>query len=205
MATLWTGSRSLILASTSPTRQALLTSAHLPFEARAPGVDERAVERHASAQALDPMGLASELAAAKALAVSKRYPDRLVLGADQVLVCDDTIFHKPGNRDAAHRQLQRLAGKTHLLHSAGILARNSRVIDTFADTAHLTMRPLSDEAIRHYLMLSGDTVLGSVGAYHVEGFGIHLFERIEGDHSTILGLPLVPLLAALRRLGCLAF
>ncbi len=204
MPALWTHSDKLLLASTSATRLTLLVSAGLFVETQNSSIDERAVEKAAAHEGLDPPSLAARLAAEKALAVSRRHPDRVVLGADQVLSCDGEVFHKPADRDAARLQLKRLAGRRHSLHSAGALAIGGQVVERFSGTAHLTLRPLTDEAIELYLDLAGPDVLKSVGVYQLEGFGIHLFEAVEGDHSTILGLPLLPLLAALRRLGCLA-
>ncbi|MGF9759982.1 Maf family protein [Microvirga sp. 0TCS3.31] len=204
MPALWTHSDKLLLASTSATRLTLLVSAGLPVETQNSGIDERAVEGAAAHESLDPPSLAGRLAAEKALAVSRRHPDRVVLGADQVLACGDDVFHKPADREAAREQLKRLAGRQHALHSAGALAIGGQAVERFSGTAHLTLRPLTDEAIDLYLDLAGPDVLRSVGVYQLEGFGIHLFETVEGDHATILGLPLLPLLAALRRLGCLA-
>jgi septum formation protein len=204
MPALWTHSDKLLLASTSATRLGLLVSAGLPVETQNSGIDERAVEEAAAHESLDPLALAGRLAAEKALAVSRRHPERVVLGADQVLACDGAVFHKPTNRDAAREQLKRLAGREHSLHSAGALAIGGQLVERFSGSAHLTVRPLTDEAIDLYLDLAGPDVLKSVGVYQLEGFGIHLFEAVEGDHATILGLPLLPLLAALRRLGCLA-
>lgn len=200
---LWTAPAPLILASASPTRRALLERAGLPVETQDPGVDERALEGQGAAA--DPSALAGRLAAAKALAVSRRHPDRIVLGADQVLACEGAILHKPADREAARAQLRALSGRSHTLHAAGALALGGEVASAFADRAVLRLRPLPEDAIALYLDLAGPDVLGSVGVYRVEGLGIHLFERIEGEHSTILGLPLLPLLAALRGLGCLAF
>jgi len=204
MPALWTASEKLLLASTSATRLALLVSAGLSVETQGPNVDERAIEQVAVTEGLDPPALAARLAAEKALAVSRRNPERIVLGADQVLACDGSVFHKVGDRAAAHRQLQALAGQTHALHSAGALAIGGQVVERFVSTATLCMRPLTDEAIELYLDLAGPDVLHSVGVYQYEGLGAHLFDSVEGDHSTILGLPLLPLLSALRRLGCLA-
>ncbi|SCY44348.1 Maf family protein [Microvirga guangxiensis] len=204
MPALWSPSEKLLLASTSATRLALLVSAGLSVETQSPNVDERAVEEAAQSEKLDPLSLAARLAAEKAVAVSLRHPERVVLGADQVLACGGTIFHKAANREAARRHLQALAGKSHALHSAGAIAIGGRVVESFNATAILTMRPLTDEAIDLYLELAGPDVLHSVGIYQYESFGVHLFESVEGDHSTILGLPLLPLLSALRRLGCLA-
>jgi septum formation protein len=205
MTALWTAPSPLLLASASATRRALLADAGLAVDAEAAGVDERAVERSIDEKALGPADLALHLAAAKALAVSRRHPDRLVLGADQVLDLGGVVAHKPGDRATARAQLLALSGRTHALHSAGAVARGGALVDSFVDTARLTMRPLSEAAIAAYLDLLSPEVLGSVGVYQVEGLGIHLFERIEGQHATILGLPLLPLLSSLRRLGALAF
>ncbi|MBF9233102.1 Maf family protein [Microvirga alba] len=204
MTNLWVAAAPLLLASTSRTRRTLLESAGLSVETQSPDVDERAVEAAARSEALSPIDLARRLATEKALAVSRRNPERLVLGADQVLDCGDKIFHKPADRAAARVHLQSLAGRTHALHSAGSLAQGGEIVADFCVSAHLAMRGLSGEAIDLYLDLAGPEVLHSVGVYHFEGLGIHLFDHVDGDHSTILGLPLIPLLAALRRLGCLA-
>jgi septum formation protein len=198
---LWRGSAPLILASTSATRLLLLESAGVKVETQTPGVDERALETAGRG----PRDVARRLAAEKALAVSRVRPERLVLGADQTLACEGRLFHKPTDRTAAHDQIAALAGRTHILHSAFALAQNRIVVHEAVEDASMTMRPLSSNAIETYLDHAGDTALHSVGAYQVEGLGIHLFERIEGDHSTILGLPLIPLLAGLRRMGLLAY
>lgn len=204
MPALWTPAEKLLLASTSATRLALLVSAGLPVETQNAGIDERAVEAAAAHEKLDPAALAGRLAAEKALAVSRRHPERVVLGADQVLACQGAVFHKPADRPAAQAQLLALSGRRHALHSAGAIAIGAQVVERFGASAHLTMRPLTEEAVDLYLDLAGPDVLKSVGVYQLEGFGVHLFETVEGDHSTILGLPLLPLLASLRRLGCLA-
>ena len=204
MPALWTHSEKLLLASTSATRLALLVSAGLSVETQNSGIDERTVEAAAAQESLSPPALAARLAAEKALTVSRRHPDRVVLGADQVLACEGEVFHKPEDRAAARAQLTRLSGRTHALHSAGAIAIGGQVAEEFSDSATLAMRPLTQETVDLYLDLAGPDVLKSVGVYQLEGFGVHLFEAVEGNHSTILGLPLLPLLASLRRLGCLA-
>lgn len=204
MPALWTAPDNLLLASTSATRLALLVSAGLSVETQAPDVDERRIEEAAGGEGLGPPALAARLAAEKALAVSRRHPQRIVLGADQVLACGAAVFHKVADREAAKGQLRALSGKSHALHSAGALAIGGAVVESFVATATLTMRPLTSEVIDLYLELADPAVLRSVGVYRYEGLGVHLFDSVEGDHSTILGLPLLPLLSALRRLGCLA-
>ncbi len=201
--TLWRLPQPLLLASGSVTRRRLLEDAGLPVVVLAPRFDERAVEAAARAEGADAAAVAARLAAAKALDVSRRRPDRLVLGADQTLACGDEAFHKPRDRAEAGRQVAALAGRVHALHSAVALARDGAVVAAISDDAHLAMRPLSAEAIEFYLRLAGDRATVSVGAYQLEGVGIHLFERVEGDHSTVLGLPLLPTLAALREAGAL--
>ncbi|GJE11986.1 MULTISPECIES: Maf family protein [Methylobacterium] len=198
----WIGPDPLLLASTSPTRRLLLESAALPVETAAPDVDERALE--AQCAGLSPADLALTLARAKARAVAARFPGRLVVGADQVLALDGTVFHKPEDAASARAQLARLAGRTHTLHAAVALA--GPVTDAFVETARLTLRPLDDRAIAAYVDCAGaDRVRSSVGGYQLEGPGIHLFESVAGDHSTVLGLPLLPLLARLRAAGRLDF
>ncbi|WP_342108526.1 Maf family protein [Methylobacterium sp. SI9] len=198
----WTGPHPLLLASTSPTRRLLLEGAALPVETAAPDVDERALE--AQSAGLPPPDLALHLARAKAESVAARFPGRLVVGADQVLACDGTVFHKPADAAAARAQLARLSGRTHALHSAVALA--GAVEDAFVETARLTLRALDDRGIAAYVDCAGeDRVRASVGGYQLEGPGIHLFESVAGDHSTVLGLPLLPLLARLRAACYLAF
>ncbi|KOX41821.1 MULTISPECIES: Maf family nucleotide pyrophosphatase [Methylobacterium] len=198
----WTGPDPLLLASTSPTRRLLLESAALPVETAAPDVDERALE--AGCAGLSPPDLALVLARAKAESVAARHPGRIVIGADQVLDLDGTVFHKPADAQAARAQLARLSGRTHALHSAVVLA--GAVQDAFVETARLTLRPLDERAIAAYVGCAGEArVRSSVGGYQLEGPGIHLFESVVGDHSTVLGLPLLPLLARLRGAGVLDF
>ncbi|WP_276199476.1 Maf family protein [Chelatococcus sp. XZ-Ab1] len=202
---LWLDAYPLVLASTSPTRRDLLVAAGLALEIEAPSVDERAIE----AEKLTADAAASEtavlLAREKALEVSRRRRGRLVLGADQTLALDDgSRLSKPRDADDAASQIVRLAGTTHRLCSACAIARDGEIVFSTLAEARLTMRPLSDAFIRLYVALAGSGALGSVGGYQLEGLGIHLFERIDGDHFTILGLPLLPLLEGLRTMGVLA-
>jgi septum formation protein len=143
------------------------------------------------------------LAEAKATEVSLRQPAALVIGADQTMALDDRLFHKPVDMEGARRHLLTLSGRMHELHSGVVLARAGIAIWRHVDTAHLTMRELSPEFIGRYLSAVGDAALQSVGGYQIEGRGIQLFDTIEGSHFTIVGLPLLPLLAALRENGAL--
>lgn len=204
MTDLWLGKAPLVLASKSPARRALLAGAGLPFEVIAADIDERAVEAPLRAAGASAEAVAAHLARGKALAVASSAPQRLVLGADQVLALGNEIFSKPKDLAAAQTQLAKLSGRTHALHSALCVARDEKVLFETVATARLTCRELSADFIDCYLAAAGDAVLGSVGAYQLEGFGVHLFETIEGDHATILGLPLLPLLAFLRQEGSLA-
>jgi len=194
---LWNPEHRLVLASGSATRRALLAGAGLPFETAKPDVDERAVE------AATPDALARALAVAKALDVSIHKPDAWVIGADQVLSLDGRLIHKSRDHAAALATLAALSGRTHRLTSAFALARNGAVVAKESEHADLTMRALDEAALGRYLDLAGEGVLASVGVYQWEGFGAHLFERVEGDHSTILGLPMLKLLAALRGVSAL--
>lgn len=192
----------LVLASASPARRALLEAAGLGFEIVPAEVDEAALKvRHAG---LEAAALAGVLADAKAAEVSRQRPEALVIGADQVLAVESELLDKPADRAAAADSLARLQGRGHALISAVSLATQGTVAWRHAETARLVMRPLSDDAIARYLDRAGDDVLASVGAYRLEGLGVTLFERVEGDYFTILGLPLLALLAELRRRGAIA-
>jgi septum formation protein len=193
----------LILASGSATRSALLKAAGVPFDVRASTVDERAVEQPLLDSGKSPAEVALALAEAKALDVSRLAPDALVIGADQTLDFAGKRWVKPASVAAAREQLALLSGHTHKLHSAIALAENGAVTWRHVESASLTVRPLSVGAIDAYLAAIGDRVTASVGGYQVENLGIRLFDRVEGDHSTILGLPLLPLLARLRTVGVL--
>ncbi|HMH74244.1 MAG TPA: Maf family protein [Bradyrhizobium sp.] len=194
--TLWRGKSPLILASQSRARQALLTNAGIGFEAVTAEIDERAVQQASGLSA--PGEIASLLAREKALSVSARQPGKFVIGADQTLALGERLFSKPAGRAQAAEQLRALAGQRHELHSAVAVARDGKILFEAAAIAGMTMRRLGEAEIDVYLDEAGDAVTSSVGAYQLEGLGVHLFERIEGDHFTILGLPLLPLLAFLR-------
>ena len=196
---LWIADEPLILASRSEVRGKILAAAGLRFETWPAGIDERAAE--AEAKVADAEGAARFLARAKANAVAKDQPGRLVLGADQTLARGSRRFSKPASREEADDQLRSLRGRTHELHSALALVRDGDVLFSHVDTARLTMRDFSDAFLEDYLDMAGDHALASVGGYQLESIGIHLFERVEGDYFTILGLPLMPLLAFLRGKG----
>jgi len=193
---LWRGKDPLILASQSRARQTLLANAGIDFEAIPADIDERAVQQGSGLSA--PVDIAALLAGEKALAVSVRLPGRFVVGADQTLALGEQLFSKPAGRAQAAEQLRALAGRSHDLHSAVAVARNGKILFSDVSAAQMTMRQLTGADIRAYLDHAGEAVTSSVGAYQLEGLGVHLFERIEGDHFTILGLPLLPLLAFLR-------
>lgn len=193
---LWRGKDPLILASQSRARQTLLANAGIDFEAIPADIDERAVQQGSGLSA--PVDIAALLAGEKALAVSVRLPGRFVVGADQTLALGEQLFSKPAGRAQAVEQLRALAGRSHDLHSAVAVARNGKILFSDVSAAQMTMRQLTGADIRAYLDHAGEAVTSSVGAYQLEGLGVHLFERIEGDHFTILGLPLLPLLAFLR-------
>jgi septum formation protein len=199
---LWLAPQPLVLASKSSVRGKILAAAGLRFEIRPANIDERAVEREAAPP--DPAAAARLLARNKAESVSASMPGRPVLGADQTLACGGERFTKPSDRAGAAAQLRTLRGETHELHSALALVRDGALLFECLQTARLTMRDLSDQFIENYLDMVGDTALASVGAYQLEGIGVHLFERVEGDYFTILGLPLLPLLAFLREKGFVA-
>lgn len=196
---LWLAPQPLVLASRSDIRGKILAAAGLRFEIRPSPVDERTVE--AKSGVSDAAAVARHLARAKADAVAASLPGRMVLGADQTLARGTKRFSKPATRAHAAEQLSNLRGRTHELHSALALVRNGTVLFACVDTARLTMRNFSDRFLNDYLDMAGDAAMNSVGGYQLEGIGIHLFERVEGDYFTILGLPLLPLFAFLRENG----
>lgn len=193
----------VILASGSATRQRLLRAAGVPFTVDVASIDEAGVIESLTAERASARDVADLLAELKALKVSARHPQAFVIGADQVLSLGSEMFQKPGTRAGAREQLKRLRGRTHVLSSALCIAREGAVIWRTVAEVRLTMRDFSDAFLDKYLADAGEEILGSVGAYHVEGLGIQLFSRIEGDTFTILGLPLVPLIDFLRLHGML--
>jgi septum formation protein len=199
---LWLAARPLVLASKSESRRAILQSAGISIDIVPAEIDERVIE--ARAGSVDAGEIAALLAREKATAVAAQMPGPLVLGADQTLALGERLFTKPADLAAARDQLKALRGKTHILHAALAVARDGEIVFEYRDEARLTMRAFSDDFLDQYLETAGHAVTASVGAYQVEGVGIHLFERIEGSHFTILGLPLLPLLDFLRGEGALA-
>jgi septum formation protein len=194
--TLWRGKEPLVLASQSRARQILLANAGIAFESEPADIDERAIQATSGLSA--PGDIASLLAREKARFVSVRRTQRYVVGADQTLALGTRIFNKPSGRPQAAEQLRALAGHCHELYAAVAVARDGKLLFEHVSIARMTMRRLGDAEIDSYLEEAGEAVTSSVGAYQLEGLGIHLFEQIEGDHFTILGLPLLALLAFLR-------
>ena len=192
---------SLVLASASSARRTLLDNAGLDYLAEAALVDERQLEQQIPTEEQTPSSVAMHLAIAKARAVSNRHPLSIVIGCDQTMSLGSTLLHKAADRSGAEATLRMLRGKTHHLNSAVCLVRNGEVLWSHVSTAVMRVREFSNEFAKRYLDRNEDKVLGSVGCYQLEGEGIQLFEAIEGDYFTILGLPLLPLLEELRKLG----
>ena len=191
----------LILASKSAARRSMLTGAGVPFTVQVADVDEDAVK--ATHDPADAAGLAIELARVKALAVSRHDADAWVLGADQTLALDGGLLSKAGSLEAARAQLQAMRGRVHHLHSGAALAHNGQIVWSGVDTVTMRVRPFSDVFLDAYLAAEGEGLLACVGSYRLEGMGAQLFEAVEGDYFTVLGLPLWPVLAELRRAGVL--
>ena len=191
----------LILASKSAARRAMLEGAGVPFSVQVADVDEDAVK--ATHDPADAAGLAVELARVKALAVSRHDPEAWVLGADQTLAFAGGLVSKASSMIAARAQLAVMRGRSHQLHSGAALARDGQVVWVGADTATMRMRDFSDAFLDAYLAAEGEALMGSVGSYRLEGMGSQLFEAVDGDYFTVLGLPLWPVLAELRRAGVL--
>ncbi|MCX7323824.1 MAG: Maf family protein [Hyphomicrobiales bacterium] len=204
LGSLWLPEQPLLLASASVTRRAMLIAAGLPVDIQPAQIDERAVEQaHLDAGAPSDT-VAATLAGAKALHVSALRPDTLVLGADQTLTMNGRAFHKPANRADVITQLRDLSSRTHQLTSAFALARGGVILGSGSATAQMTMRALSDDFIGRYLAAAPAEATATVGGYQLERLGSHLFSAVAGDHFTVLGLPLLAVLAMLRDLGALA-
>ena len=195
--TIWRGNKRLILASQSRARKMLLANAGLPVEAIPADIDERAIQQ--ASNVAEPGEIAGLLAREKARVVSECKDGHYVIGADQTLALGARLFNKPDGRAAAAEQIRALAGQTHELHSAVAVALDGKIVFETVAVARMGMRDFNEDGIRAYLDEAGEAVTSSVGAYQFEGLGVHLYERIDGDHFTILGLPLLPLLAFLRR------
>ncbi len=191
----------LVLASSSPFRRLLMQNAGLDFVAQAAAIDERAIEAKLAAQNATPQIVALELAKAKALDVSARFPGAFVIGSDQTMSLGERVYHKPASLQEARENLLSLSGKTHHLNSGVAIVRDGEVIWHTVARAAMAVRPLSEDFVDRYLTRVGDAVMTSVGAYQLEGEGIRLFESIDGDYFAILGLPMLPLLKALREVG----
>ena len=189
----------VVLASTSASRRALLEGARAPFTARSAGVDEAAAKAALLAEGLGPRDMADALAELKA--VRGAAGEALVIGADQTLDLEGELIDKAGSLEEARERLKRLRGRPHKLHSAVVVAQGGQPIWREVQSATLWMRPFSDEFLEDYLAREGEALLGSVGCYRLEGIGVQLFSRIEGDYFTILGLPMLGLLDLLRRHG----
>lgn len=197
----WLAADSLILASKSAIRKMLLEQAGLHPQIIVPDFDERQFERD---HVIVPEDRAQTLADQKALVVSRAHLNAWVIGADQTLECEGEIFSKPVDRENAAQQLSRLQSRTHVLKSGVAVARGGEIVFRTVPEARLTMRPLTSQEIETYLDLALPDCLSSVGAYQLEGFGQHLFERVDGRHSVILGLPVEDLLPFFRAQSCLA-
>ncbi len=193
----------LVLASGSRIRAELLKNAGLEVKVSPSRVDERLVEEPLLKSNFSPEDIALVLAQAKAQDVSEREGDAIVIGADQILEFEGERRVKPSDMGAARRQLLQFSGKSHFLHSSVAIVQDEKVLWKHVSSARLTMRALSPTFIGHYLANAGESVLSSVGAYQLEGLGVQLFEKIDGDYFTILGLPLLPLLEELRRMEVL--
>jgi septum formation protein len=199
---LWLAADALVLASKSDVRRMVLQAAGLPVEVVPANIDERGIETNAAAS--DPKAVATLLAREKAKAIAMKMPGRLILGADQTLALGPERFSKPTGRDVARAQLLKLRGKTHELCSGIALVRDGTLLFEDCAVARLTMRSFSESFLDRYLDAAGPAVSQSVGGYQLEKTGIQLFEKIDGDHFTILGMPLFSLLPFLRAQKLLA-
>lgn len=195
---------SLVLASGSASRKALLTAAGVVFTADPADLDEDRLMADLKARGADAPAVASELAQQKALTVSHRHPGETVLGGDSVIAFGDEYLSKCATLDSARALLARLSGQTHMLVSAAALARDGALLWTHASPCRMAMRDLSPNFLDHYLAAEGPAILSSVGCYHFEGRGAQLFAKVDGDYFSVLGLPLLQVLAQLRKEGVLA-
>lgn len=200
--TIWRERQPLILASQSAVRKSLLVNAGIAVETIPADIDERGIQQGSGLT--DPGQIAALLAGEKAKFISAKSPGRYVVGADQTLALGERLFSKSENIAAAAAQIKTLSGQTHALHSAVSVAKDGAMLFSHVSVARMTMRFLTDSEIEAYITEAGDAVMSSVGAYQLERTGVHLFERIDGDHFTILGLPLLPLLGFLRSRNLLA-
>lgn len=200
--TIWRERQPLILASQSAVRKNLLVNAGITVETIPADIDERGIQQGSGLT--DPGQIAALLAGEKAKFISAKSPGRYVVGADQTLALGERLFSKSENLAAAAAQIKTLSGQTHALHSAVSVAKDGAMLFSHVSVARMTMRFLTDSEIKAYITEAGDALMSSVGAYQLERTGVHLFERIDGDHFTILGLPLLPLLGFLRSRNLLA-
>ncbi len=197
---IWKNSSSLVLASGSSIRAEMLRNASIPIEIIPADIDERKIENNILNQCVNLESVALGLALEKAKAVSNVYQDRYVLGCDQILVFDNKILTKSVSRETGLNKLKELAGKSHKLVSSAVLIKNGKILASVTDSVRLRMRILSDDFYSWYSENAHDALISSVGGYHFEKSGCHLFEEVQGDFFTILGLPLIPLIAEFRRL-----
>jgi len=193
----------IVLSSSSQTRRKLLARSGIDFKTAIPPVDERAIKATLKNAGANAEEVAGNLAESKANSVAEILPGAYVIGADQMLECDGIWFDKPADRAGAAAHLKSLRGKTHRLITATVIAHEGRIIWRRIETAHMTMRNFSDAFLDHYLETAGQGVIQSVGAYEFEGVGAQLFEKVDGDFFSILGLPLIPLLVGLREAGAI--
>ena len=200
--TVWRERQPLILASQSAVRKSLLVNAGIAVETVPADIDERAIQQ--TSGLTEPGRIAGLLAGEKATFISAKYPGRYVVGADHTLALGEQLFSKPADRAAAAAQITTLSGQAHALHSAVSVVKDGVILFSHVSVARMTMRPLTEREIAAYIEEAGNAVTSSVGAYQLERTGVHLFDRIDGDHFTILGLPLLPLLGFLRSRNLLA-